>query len=208
MYIKSSNVSLGLFSFFINQYLWVWPFSSKSSKRHYSQTVRNRELKVFGNVYLPPMVTCHMSQVMCSVSCVTYHVYLISRPWQSQGLLYKHLRHSLINWFSWSWFVKITLQRPYAQIVDDCASSHKINYVNIFSQIRNLEGHLHRFIGSKVTAILVNGGILPTGGVASRRVCACIYTLYIYFFSLWRVCYPRGVRHLVCSRAPGLFTKI
>ena len=39
--------------------------------------------------------------------------------------------------------------------------------------IRNLEGHLNRFVGSKVTAILVNGGILPSGGVALGRVCAC-----------------------------------
>ena len=30
----------------------------------------------------------------------------------------------------------------------------------------NLEGHLNRFIGSKVTTILVNGGILPSGGIA------------------------------------------
>ena len=28
-------------------------------------------------------------------------------------------------------------------------------------------------MGSKVSAILVNGGILPRGGVASGRVCAC-----------------------------------
>ena len=83
--------------------------------------------------------------------------------------------------------------------------------MNIFSQIRNLEGHLYRFIGSKVTAILVNGGILPTGGVASGRVCAC--SLFLFFLqsggaSLGRVCYPRGIHHLVSSRAPGLFTKI
>ena len=31
------------------------------------------------------------------------------------------------------------------------------NYVNIFSKIINLEGHLNRFIGSKDTAILVSG---------------------------------------------------
>ena len=60
--------------------------------------------------------------------------------------------------------------RRHAQIVKDCASSHKIE---IFSENLNLEGHPNRFIGSKATAILLNGGILPIGGVASGRVCAC-----------------------------------
>ena len=32
------------------------------------------------------------------------------------------------------------------------------------------EGHLNRCIGSKVMAILLNGWILPSGGVASGRV--------------------------------------
>ena len=49
--------------------------------------------------------------------------------------------------------------------------SHKTNYIDIFSEILNLEGHLNRCIGSKVTAILLKGRILPTGGVASGRVC-------------------------------------
>ena len=43
----------------------------------------------------------------------------------------------------------------------------------MFSKIINLDKHLNCFIGSKVTAILMNGGILPTGGVALGRVCAC-----------------------------------
>ena len=42
-----------------------------------------------------------------------------------------------------------------------------------FFEIFNLEGHLNRFIGTKVTAIFVNGGILPSGEVASGRVCDC-----------------------------------
>ena len=48
------------------------------------------------------------------------------------------------------------------------ASSHKTNYIDIFSEILNLEGHLNRCIGSKVTGILLNGWNLPTGGVASE----------------------------------------
>ena len=45
-------------------------------------------------------------------------------------------------------------------MVKDGAFSHKI-------------GHLNRFIVLKVTAILMNREILPSGGVASGRVCAC-----------------------------------
>ena len=53
-------------------------------------------------------------------------------------------------------------------MVEDGAFSHKIDYVAIFLEILNLEG-----IGSRVTAILLNGWTLPIGEAASRRVCAC-----------------------------------
>ena len=55
-------------------------------------------------------------------------------------------------------------------------------YIDTFSDISNPEGHLNRCIGSKVTAILLNGWNLPTGGVASGRVCpaACAAGLFIY----------------------------
>ena len=55
--------------------------------------------------------------------------------------------------------VKISLRRRHAQTVQNGASSHKTNSIDIFSEILNL------------TAILVNERILPTGGVASGRVC-------------------------------------
>ena len=58
-----------------------------------------------------------------------------------------------------------------ADLGKDCASSHKIGYVNIFSVIINLEGHLNSFIGSKVTAILENRGD----------------------FALWRCCMRKGL---------------
>ena len=80
---------------------------------------------------------------------------------------------SVTNSLSHSRFVKISLQRRHALVVKDGAFSHKIDYVSICLEIQNLEGHFNRFIGSKVTTILVNGGILPSGGVASGRVCAC-----------------------------------
>ena len=58
-------------------------------------------------------------------------------------------------------------------MVGDGAFSYKIDYVTIFKKILNLEGHLNRITGSRVTAILLNGWILPIGGVLSGRVCAC-----------------------------------
>ena len=58
-------------------------------------------------------------------------------------------------------------------MVGDGASSHKIDYVRKFCEILNLEGHHNPISGSKVTAILLKGWILPIGGVALGRVCAC-----------------------------------
>ena len=50
-----------------------------------------------------------------------------------------------------------------------------------FSEILNLAGHVNCCISSKVTTILLNGWIFPTGEVASGRVCpaACAAALFI-----------------------------
>ena len=58
---------------------------------------------------------------------------------------------------------------------NDCsgAFSHKIDYVTIVKEILNPERHLNCITGSKVTAILLNGWILPINGDSSGRVCAC-----------------------------------
>ena len=48
-------------------------------------------------------------------------------------------------------------------MVEDCAFSHKIYYFAIL----NLEGHPNRITGSRVTAILLNGWILPTCGASA-----------------------------------------
>ena len=42
-------------------------------------------------------------------------------------------------------------------MVEDVAFSRKIDYVTICKEILNLKGHPNRIIGSKVTAILLNG---------------------------------------------------
>ena len=48
----------------------------------------------------------------------------------------------------------------------------KITILTFFLEILNVEGHQNRCLDSKVTRILLNGWILPSGGVASGRVCA------------------------------------
>ena len=53
--------------------------------------------------------------------------------------------------------VKIGLRPCHAQTVRNSASSHKTNYIHIFSNILNLEWDQNCCIDSKVTAILLNG---------------------------------------------------
>ena len=69
----------------------------------------------------------------------------------------------------------------------DGAFSHKIDYVKIFMEILNLEEHPNRITGSTVTAIFLNGLILPISGASSGRVCACslhsrlVFDLFNFF---------------------------
>ena len=65
--------------------------------------------------------------------------------------------------------MKISLWCRQALIVEDGAFSHKIDYVTMFQEILNLEGHSNRITGSKVTAILLNGWILPIGGASAVK---------------------------------------
>jgi hypothetical protein len=62
--------------------------------------------------------------------------------------------------------VKISLRRRHALTV-------KIDYVTIFKEILNPEGYANCITGSKVTAILLNGWILPIGGASLGRVGTC-----------------------------------
>ena len=66
-------------------------------------------------------------------------------------------------------------------------------YIDIFSEFINLEGHLNRCIGSKVKMILLFGFILPTGEVASGRVCpaACA--------ALQQACFYRSRKAAACE---------
>ena len=62
--------------------------------------------------------------------------------------------------------MKISLRSRHAITDADGAFSHKLDYVTIFKDILNPEGHPNRITGLKVTAILLNGWILPIGGAA------------------------------------------
>ena len=54
-------------------------------------------------------------------------------------------------------------------MIEDEASSHKIDCVIIFLEILNLKGHPNRITVSKVTAISVNWWILPIGGASAEK---------------------------------------
>ena len=83
---------------------------------------------------------------------------IISRPWRSQGLLYKHLH----DWWIHSVMVceNICTAPPSPNGCSWCFQS-KIDYVKMLKEILNPEGHPMRSAGSKVTAILLNGGFFP-----------------------------------------------
>ena len=68
-------------------------------------------------------------------------------------------------------------------MVEYGAFGHKVDYAVNFEENLNRERHLNRFIRSKVTAILVNGGSLPRGGASSGRVCVCSLCSRLVFFS-------------------------
>ena len=61
--------------------------------------------------------------------------------------------------------MEISLQRRHSLIVEDGAFSHIFLY--FFLEIFNIKGHKNRVTGLTVTAILLNGWILPIGGVSA-----------------------------------------
>ena len=63
---------------------------------------------------------------------------------------------------------EISLLRRHALTLADGAFSHKIDNVKIFQEILNPKGHPNCITGSKITAIVLNGWILPIGGASSE----------------------------------------
>ena len=64
-------------------------------------------------------------------------------------------------------FPPTALRRRHAQTVKDSSSSYKIDYFIVVKTILNPEGHQNRITGSKITAILLKGYILPFGGASA-----------------------------------------
>ena len=60
-------------------------------------------------------------------------------------------------------------RRRHAQTVRDSTSSYKIDYVIVIKTFLNPEGHQNRISGSKVTAILLKGWLLPMGGASAGK---------------------------------------
>ena len=93
-------------------------------------------------------------------------VWFISRPGQSQELLYKQPHDSLSQWVS-QHFSPTASRRCHAQTVRDSSSSYKIDYVRGIKIFLNPKRHQNPISGSKVTAILLKGWILPIGGASA-----------------------------------------
>ena len=119
-----------------------------------------------------------------------YTFIVISRPGQSQGLLYKHIGHSLIDSVKVCENTFTAPQRP-----DGCRwcfqSKNRLCY-NFFWEILNSEGYPNCIAGLKVTAIFLNWWILPIGGASLGRVSACSLRS--------RLVYPKVM--------PNLYTRI
>ena len=64
-------------------------------------------------------------------------------------------------------FPPTALRRRHAQRVRGSSSSYKIDYVIVMKTFLHPKGHQNRISGSKVTAILLNGQILPIGGASA-----------------------------------------
>ena len=63
-------------------------------------------------------------------------------------------------------FPATALRRRHVQTVRDSSSSYKMDYVIVIKTFLNPKGHQNRNSGSKVTAILMKGRILPIGGAS------------------------------------------
>ena len=64
-------------------------------------------------------------------------------------------------------FPPTALRHRHSQRVRDNTSSYKKDYVIVIKNFLNPEGHQNPISGSKVTAILLKGWILPNGGASA-----------------------------------------
>ena len=84
----------------------------------------------------------------------------------------KNLRHSLIDSLIESSLSSHSYTAP-PRHKGWSSSSFKVDYVIVVKNFVSIKGHQNCIVGSKVTVILLKDWILPIGGVALERVCAC-----------------------------------
>ena len=70
----------------------------------------------------------------------------------------------------------------------------KQTILTFFSEIPNLEGYWNGCIGSKVTAVLLNGWIFATGRVALGRVCPAACAAGLLLSPVGKIIWPIGMR--------------
>ena len=98
-------------------------------------------------------------------------LFFLADPGEARGCSTNSLViHWLIRWFSQP-FPPTAVRRRHAQTVRD--STYKIDYVMVIKNSLNPKGHQNPISGSKVTAVLLKGYILPINGASSGKVCAC-----------------------------------
>ena len=86
------------------------------------------------------------------------------------GAASKHLCYSFIDLFIDSFIhplVPTALHCRHAQTVRYSSSNYKIDYVIVNKSSLNPKGHFNPMSGSKVTAIVLKGWILPIGEASS-----------------------------------------
>ena len=110
-------------------------------------------------------------------------------------------------------FPPTALQRRHAQTVRVSTSSYKIDYFIVIKNFLNPEDHQNPITGSKVTAILLKGWILPLGGASAveglrstgllfRLVFNALATLHLLQTTLFITWSFGGVRFLI-NKDPG-----
>ena len=131
--------------------------------------------KIWGYDYIsfPAYMWWELDQLLIQIWILSRGIsqLIISRPGTARDCSTNtFVINSVIQW----WFVKISSRRRHTPMVKDCAFSHKIDYVTIiFLRILNLEGNQNCSTGVRVMAILLNGWVLPVGGVSLGRVGVC-----------------------------------
>ena len=76
-------------------------------------------------------------------------------------------------------------------MVEDGAFSPKIDYVTILKEILDFKGHPNYIRGSKLTAILLNGRVLPIGGDSAVKG--------LHLQPAQQACFPHILRSSVVS---------